>query len=84
MARCWCTPIGAHRMEVTNDDASVGSIAWSRPSMSRRGNRWDNAVAESFTDLIKKSYRRSGHVGLALALIGNGSHPPIQVRCVDT
>ena len=52
-ARCSCTPIKARQ---------YGSDDWSRfcqannlePSMSRRGNCWDNAVAESFFSSLKK------------------------------
>ena len=51
------------RVLVHSDQASqYGSDAWQRfckthnlqPSMSRRGNCWDNAVAESFFSSLKK------------------------------
>jgi putative transposase len=48
---------------VHSDRSQYGSDDWQRfcrannlvPSMSRRGNCWDNAVAESFFSSLKKS-----------------------------
>ncbi len=61
MALWWHKP--RERVIVHSDQGSqYGSDDWRRfcaanslePSMSRRGNCWDNAVAESFLNSLKK------------------------------
>jgi transposase InsO family protein len=51
-----------HTLIHSDQDSQFGNDAWRRfchahhlePSMSRRGNCWDNAVAESFFSSLKK------------------------------
>ncbi len=61
----------AENVIVHSDQGSqYGSDDWQRfcrannlaPSMSRRGNCWDNAVAESFFSSLKKSASESGYI----------------------
>jgi len=59
--KCWCTPIG-----VASSAATIGKTSLAvnrlRPSMSRRGNCHDNAVAQSFFQLLKRErIRRKTH-----------------------